>query len=97
MTEIESRGATLVTVSVDPLETSRKLVETLGLTFPVLGDTDVSVTRLYGIEEEAKDIARPVTYVIDREGRVVYAHVGEAPRDRPLLDEVLAAIPAKDP
>lgn len=80
-------------ISVDSLDTSATLAHRLGLTFPLLSDADVALTRAYRIEDEAKDIALPATYVVDRSGTVVYALVGEAPRDLPLLDEVLAAIP----
>ena len=91
--EFAAGGATVVAVAVDDLDTSASMVEDLGLTFRVLSDPQLAVTRAYGIEEVGKDIARPATFVVDRGGSVVFAYVGTGPKDRPLVDALLASLP----
>ena len=66
-----SSGFTLLGVNIDEdpraaIELARKL----GVTFPVLLDTDKKVSRLYDMS------AMPATIVIDRDGRVRHLHRG---------------------
>jgi peroxiredoxin len=64
-------GFVLLGVNVD--DDARKAAEVaskLGVTFPVLLDTDKTVSRLYDMS------AMPATVVIDRDGRVRYIHRG---------------------
>jgi peroxiredoxin len=67
------RGAGFVLLGVnidDNARTATDLSAKLGLKFPVLLDTDKTVSRLYEMG------AMPSTVVIDREGRVRYLHRG---------------------
>ncbi len=103
-------GAKLVAISAQvPAETVKTPLQ-FGLSFPILSDKGMKVTRLYGIEwaipadkqegfaswlgnSTGKSIADyqgkeefilpiPATYVINREGYVVYAHVDENYKNR---------------
>jgi len=68
---------------------------TARLPFPVLLDRDASVVARLGIKG---DLAKPSTFIADREGNVVYAFVGETLTDRPSLKAILAQLdrlPAK--
>jgi len=87
------RGASLVAISVDPVETSAALAERLDVGFPLLTDADMATIRAYDVEHEGEDFARPATYVIDAEGEVAWVWVGERAGDRPALEDILAAIP----
>ncbi len=67
------RGSGFVLLGVnidDDARTATDLSAKLGLKFPVLLDTDKTVSRLYEMG------AMPSTVVIDREGRVRYLHRG---------------------
>ncbi|QEF97597.1 AhpC/TSA family protein [Stieleria maiorica] len=54
--------------------------------YPILLDINLSSVDQLGIRAE---LAKPSTYIIDREGRVRFAYVGESIADRPTVDSVL--------
>jgi peroxiredoxin len=64
-------GFVLLGVNIDDnARAATDLAAKLGLRFPVLLDTDKSVSRLYDLG------SMPATVLIDREGRVRYLHRG---------------------
>jgi peroxiredoxin len=64
-------GFVLLGVNIDDnVRAATDLATKLGLRFPVLLDTDKSVSRLYDLG------SMPATVLIDREGRVRYLHRG---------------------
>ena len=54
--------------------------------FPILLDINLTSVDQLGIRAE---LAKPSTYIIDRQGRVRFAYVGESIADRPTVDSVL--------
>ena len=54
--------------------------------YPILLDINLASVDQLGIRAE---LAKPSTYIIDREGRVRFAYVGESIADRPTVDSVL--------
>lgn len=78
MDEIQSKykdlGFTVLAVSVDknPAEANRFL-EAVPVDFPILYDTESSVSELYGID------AMPSTVMIDRNGNARFLHRGYKP------------------
>lgn len=89
-------GAAVLPVSAEPLALARAGVERDGLPFAVLSDETLATIDAYGVrhhdEPEGRAIARPALFVLDRAGAVRFAHVGDAPRDRPAPDLVLLAL-----
>jgi peroxiredoxin len=67
-----------------------------GLTMPLLIDVDRAVTKRYGVYHRlgltAFNIARPGTFIIDREGRIRFIYVGSGQRDRPAHATLLAEL-----
>ena len=55
--------------------------------FPVLLDVELKGVDLLGIR---KDLSKPATYIVDAEGNVRYAYVGEHLADRPSITALLA-------
>lgn len=90
--KLDAADAKLVAISVDGLDETREMAAKLGIEFPLLGDTDAQVVAAYGLVEpklrQGKKISGPATFVI-KGGKVVFLHVGESPRDRPTLDQIL--------
>ena len=80
-------------ISVDTREVSQGLAKKLGLEFPLLSDPDRNVIQAYGVADDSRTISRPATFVVNSDGKVVFAHVGENPRDRPDVNRVLGALP----
>lgn len=54
--------------------------------YPILLDVNLTGVDQLGIRAE---LAKPSTYIIDRDGRVRFAYVGESIADRPTVDSVL--------
>ena len=82
-------------IGVDPPDKSREIVEAYDLTFPVLSDTETKAIHAYGVVHPKgdpindMDIARPATFILDREGRVAWYHLPENWRIRPRPEELL--------
>lgn len=57
-----------------------------GLPFPVFLDPGLGVTTTFNL---LGDLSKPATFVLDREGTVRYAYVGNAPDERPSVDRIL--------
>lgn len=77
----------LVMVSVDSPRRVRRLAEQTHPPFPVLSDVDADATVAYDVFENG--IALPSTFVIDRDGILRWAYIGQRSSDRPTPDEML--------
>jgi peroxiredoxin len=55
-------------VSVDARPTQKKFAEEVGAQFSLLSDWEKDVSRLYGVLNEERGIARRTTFLIDKEG-----------------------------
>jgi peroxiredoxin len=70
----ERVGFTLLGVNIDDdSRRAMKMIEELGVNFPVLFDESKDVSKLYAVE------AMPVTVLVDREGTVRHVHLGYKP------------------
>jgi len=70
----ERVGFTLLGVNIDDdSRQAMKMIDELGVSFPVLFDESKDVSKLYAVE------AMPVTVLVDREGTVRYVHHGYKP------------------
>lgn len=69
---------------------------THGLTIPILTDPDRAVIKRYGVYHHfgltAFNIARPATFIIDREQILRFIHIGQTQRDRPEHTTLVAAL-----
>jgi peroxiredoxin len=64
-------GFTLLGVNIDDRpDAARTMARSLGISFPVLFDSEKQVSRLYDVN------AMPSTVLIDRDGKVRYIHLG---------------------
>jgi peroxiredoxin len=73
----------------DFIRAAKEIVDQEGaaaLPFPVLLDVSLRNVAAFGIQG---DLAKPSTYVIDREGVVRYAFVGDQPHERPDVATIL--------
>jgi len=73
--KIEERGAAILAVSGDPVARHKEWATALGIRFPLLADTDLAVSKKYGVfvsSTSGGHAARSV-FVIDLEGKVRWA------------------------
>ena len=99
--DFEARSARVVLVYPGPKERlgerAREFVadKSLPAGWRVLLDPDFSFTKTYGLRWGApKETAYPSTFVIGRDGKVLFAKVSKTHGDRAKPDDVLASIPA---
>ena len=59
--------------------------------FPVVLDVGLGAIERLGLRA---DLAKPATYVLDKEGRVRFAYVGQSPADRPSVKAILCQLSA---
>ncbi len=95
--ELSRVGGRLLAVAVDEPQDARRVVERIGLEFPILCDTKREVIRAYGLVHEGggldgSDIAIPAHLLIDRDGRIISRYVSRRIQDRLDPRDVLANI-----
>jgi thiol-disulfide isomerase/thioredoxin len=80
-TSYRDKGLTIIGVHTPEFDEERnanslrRQVASLGIKYPVLADNDYSTWKAYGVE------AWPTVFVLDKQGRVRFMHVGEGAYD----------------
>jgi alkyl hydroperoxide reductase subunit AhpC len=74
--DFRSEQAEILGVSVDSVETHRAWIEELGgVDYPLLSDTEKTVSRAYGVLQESEGVSLRATFIINPAGEVCYAVV----------------------
>ncbi|NDD64375.1 MAG: hypothetical protein EBZ36_10400 [Acidobacteria bacterium] len=68
-------------VSVDSVPANRRFAQDLGVTFPLLSDFKRTVVKDYGLFNEAQGFGNRATFVIDKEGKLQHAEIGNTAID----------------
>src|SRR5579859_7530221 len=74
--EMQKRGVVVLGISADDIQSHRKFADKYGLSFPLLSDTDTTVSQLYGVWKEKNMYGKKYlginreTFLIDKEGVV---------------------------
>jgi methyl-accepting chemotaxis protein len=94
--EFQRHGVGVVSVSVSGPEQAHLFSEAKSLPFPLLSDPDREIIRTYGVYHflslEAFRLARPSSFLIDRDGRIRFLYVGSNQLDRPAPEVLLAEV-----
>ena len=92
----EELGAEIVGISTDSPYVNQKFAEECGATFPIASDYNKIVSSEYKVllEDMAglKGVTNRAVYVVNKEGRVMYAWKGEHPGVMPPLEEAFETI-----
>jgi peroxiredoxin Q/BCP len=67
----------VIGISTDNLEAQQKFTDKEKLNFPLLADSDLKVTKAFGVLSKNKKFAQRATFVIDKKGviRKIYPQV----------------------
>ena len=90
--QIQEKGAVVLGVSTDSVESHKKFEEKHGLPFPLLADEALEVITAYDVLKPGKD-GKPTkslirsTYLIDEDGMIIQAIGGVKPKEN--ADEML--------
>lgn len=99
--ELESRGVVILGVSLDSVQSHKEFAAKYNLNFPLLADTDASVSKAYGAWAEDQFEGKPgvhrITFLIDPDGDIAkkytdvdpISHVTEILQD---LEELTAEL-----
>jgi peroxiredoxin len=99
--KIKQAGGELIAVSVDEQSFAWSMAQTTGAKFQILSDAEKKTITEYGIVNAAEHggIAHPSIFVLDKQGRIRYMHVGKDAQDRPpdetILEELKKVVAAK--
>jgi len=94
--EIKSRGAVVVGVSTDSVESHKKFKNKFDLNFPLLADTDKKIVEAYGAWKEKAMYGKKymgierTTFIIDEQGKI--SHIFPKVKVDEHYDEVLDAL-----
>ncbi|NJD24227.1 MAG: peroxiredoxin [Betaproteobacteria bacterium] len=77
--DIAARGAAIVGISAQGVDSHRRFSEKYSLNFPLLADTDLEIARAYGVAgsglggllRSVVKVAERVTFLIDEDGRIL--------------------------
>jgi peroxiredoxin len=75
--EIRNQGGRVVAISTDQWDEILFRNEQLGLGMVYLADPEMEVIETYGLADATlgKEVARPASFIIDAEGRVLWRHL----------------------
>jgi peroxiredoxin len=79
--KLEGSDTQVLGVSVDSPFANHAFAQQNGVTFPILGDTNATAIKAYGLEKEIKiggvpiTTARRATFLIDKEGKIIETQV----------------------
>jgi peroxiredoxin len=93
-------GAEVIGISIDSPWVNQKFAEACNATFPIVSDFNKEATIAYDVLREdlggLKGVSERAAFVIDKNGRIAYAWVGENPGVFPPLEDIKAAVRALD-
>jgi len=72
--EFKGLNAIVLGVSFDSVESHKKFIGKYKLPFVLLADVDKKVAKAYGVATDNSRVARRVTFVIDKQGKIAYVN-----------------------
>ncbi|RLC59020.1 MAG: thioredoxin peroxidase [Chloroflexi bacterium] len=93
--EFTERGAEVVAIAPDTVDSARTFFERENLPFTCLPDPDREVFRMYDVKSAMISLGqRPGLFIVDKDGVVRFAHLGFQQWEIPSVDDTLAALDA---
>ena len=96
ISEIKDRGAVVLGVSTDSVDSHKKFKSKFDLNFPLLADTDKKIVEAYGVWKEKINYGKKymgierTTFIINKEGKI--SHIFPKVKVDEHYDEVIDAL-----
>ena len=90
ISDLQKDNVEVIGVSFDSGESHQKFISKYHLNFPLIADTDGKIADAYGVRMPGKSMARRVSFLIGRDGRIV--HMTDSPAADVHLTEMKAAL-----
>lgn len=90
MGDLQKADVEVIGVSFDSVESHQKFIAKHNLNFSLLADTDGKIADAYGVRATGKNIARRVSFLIGKDGRIL--HVTDAQSADTHLAEMSEAV-----
>lgn len=92
--DFRAQDAEIIAVSVDPTDKLLEISDAYDLEYRLLSDPDLALIEAFGVRDATGGItgdaiARPATFVLDREGTIVWRDLTENWRVRVRPDRIL--------
>jgi peroxiredoxin len=94
MAELDAADIVVMGISVDSHWSSGAFARALGLRYPLLSDFQREASRAYGVLSPGGFSGR-ASFLVDKQGKVLWREVGPTLDDVPSLDAALAALAAQ--
>ena len=89
---IQSKGAEVIAISRDSAFAHKAWSKYLGgVDFPLLADMNLAVSKEFGMALEEVGITTRGVFIVDKNGKIAFKHVEEAPPDNTLTAEQVLA------
>src|ERR1043165_4326818 len=70
--DLKKENVDVIGVSFDDAESHQKFISKFNLNFPLLADTDGKIADAYGTKMSGKNMARRVSFLIGKDGRIIH-------------------------
>jgi len=87
---IREIGAELIAISTESENTAARTVTDFRLTYPFI--SDIQITKQYGTYNSGTLLSQPAVFIIDREGKIRWKHIGRGPLDFPPSSQILSEL-----
>ena len=72
MADLQKSNVQVVGVSFDSAESHKEFIAKHHLNFPLIADTDGKIADAFGVRRADRNVARRVSFLIDRNGKIVH-------------------------
>jgi peroxiredoxin len=79
--KLTDSNAQVFGISVDTATRNRNFAKALNLSYPLLSDVDLEVSKAYGVLNPQTQFANRTTFVVDKQGVIQYIEEGSSAVD----------------
>tara|TARA_B100000073_G_scaffold254096_1_gene214106 strand:+ start:6474 stop:6794 length:321 start_codon:yes stop_codon:yes gene_type:complete len=84
-------GIDIITVSTDDVENTDAMRNDVDAKFSMISDNTFTISQEWGVFNVLGDsVAAPAAFVVDKNKKILWSHIGSSASDRPPTDYLLA-------